>query len=390
MLHDGVWRLLGLALVGLTLTSIIGLLQRTGEMSNLPWQQAFSALPLVLSKTHYGMTWLVRMAGVVVLWFGWWRLNKGIGSVFPGEGRKLSPFVAFLYAMMLAMASVAWSVSASSHAADWGDFTLPEWTSWLHIMVGSAWLGGILAFALVIGRRLREPSERTQALFAVCAGRLSRLAGIALSLVLATAAYNVWRQLDRFSDLWSSGYGEIILAKLVLVGLVAVIGASSRYFNLPFLCRETGGSLPAQRTRLPLRILRRLPPSWRPGEGPDLTRQFGYRVTTAAWLTVGVLICAALLGHTMPPGKHVDAVRVTTGTANVLPPRRNNRVTIDPIQNTTVPYIAPVYGFSDAVRSAQSAVRRIAKTVTRRPPSLRLPATICSAPRCPLIVVMAL
>jgi len=337
VLHDGVWRLLGLALVGLTLTSIIGLLLRTGEMSNLPWEQAFSVLPLVLSKTHYGMTWLVRMAGVGVLCFGWWRLKKRIGSFFPRRESKQLPSLAFLYAMMAAVASVAWSVSASSHAADWGDFTLPEWTSWLHIMVGSVWLGGILAFALVIGRRLREPSERTQALFAVCAGRLSRLAGVALGLVLATAAYNVWRQLDRFSDLWSSGYGEIILAKLALVGLVAVIGASSRYFNLSFLCRQTGGSPSVRRTRLPLRILRRLRPSWRPREGPDLTRQFGYRVTTAAWLTVGVLICAALLGHTMPPGKHVDAVRVTTGTAYVLPRHQINGVTIDPVQDATIP-----------------------------------------------------
>jgi len=305
-LHDELWRLLGLALAGLTFMNTIGLLLRTAEMSNLPWRKAFSAIPLVLSATHYGMTWFVSTTAVGVLWLGWWRIKRGVKkgtvSLFPEEESKLSPFLRpFLYVMMLAMACVVWSVSASSHAADWGDFTLPEWMGWLHIMAGSIWLGGIMAFALVIPKPSRGPTERARVLFAVYADRLSRLAGIALLLVLVTGAYNVWRQLDYFSDLWSSGYGRVILFKLMLVALMAAMGALSRYFNLPFLCHDAG-------VALPLRILRWLRPSWIPRKGDALVRQFQRRIVMDVWLALGVLICAALLGHTMPPRKHVDAV----------------------------------------------------------------------------------
>jgi len=291
------WRMFGLILAGLTLVSVIGLLLRTAEMGGLPWSKAFSAVPLVLSETHYGMTWLVRMAAVAVLWLGWW-----------WGGMRDSRLL--IWTMMLAAACVVWSVSASSHAADWGDFTLPEWVSWLHIMAGSLWVGGILAFALVTQRCLREQQEGSQPLFAACAGGLSRLAGMALALVLATGAYNVWQQLEHFSDLWASSYGRIILLKLVLVGLMAVLGALSRYFNLPFLCREADVPLPGWRmVEWPLRMLRRWYPSWRPCKGDALVRQFGRRLTVEAWLALGVLVCAALLGHAMPPKKHIDTVR---------------------------------------------------------------------------------
>jgi len=296
ILHDGLWRLLGLMLVGLTLVSVTGLFQRTVEMSGLSWEGAFSAMPLVLSETHYGMTWLVRMTAVGVLWFGWWRRRKW-------DSRLMT------WVMMLAAACVVWSVSASSHAADWGDFTWPEWVSWLHIMTGSIWVGGMLAFVLVVRRRLHDQPEGYQALFAICADGLSRLAGVALALVLATGAYNVWRQLDHFSDLWASSYGRIILFKLALVGLMAAMGAASRYFNLPFLCHEAGVPLPGRwMVKWPLWILQRWYPSWRPRKGDGLARQFGRRVTVEVWLALGVLVCAALLGHAMPPKKQAGAI----------------------------------------------------------------------------------
>jgi len=300
-LHDSLWHLLGLMLGGLTLMSITGLLQRTVEMSGLPQGEAFSAVPLALSGTHYGITWLVRMAGVTVLWLGWWR------------GRMRDSRLLALV-MMLAASCVAWSVSASSHAADWGDFTLPEWMSWLHIMAGSLWVGGMLAFVSVIRQCPHGQSKQARAMFAACAAGLSHLAGIALVLVLATGAYNVWRQLDRFSDLWSSDYGRIILFKLALVALMAMLGALSRYFGLPFLCKEAGVPLASRQTSLPLQIWKQWHPSWKQCEGDALVRQFRRRVTVEVWLALGVLVCAALLGHAMPPKKHADAVQHVTIT----------------------------------------------------------------------------
>jgi len=272
-LHGALWRMLGLVLAALTVVSVIGLFQRTVEMSGLPWEEVFSAVPRVLSGTHYGITWIVRMAAVGVMWLGYWQRGS----------RRLTS------AMMLAAACVAWSVSASSHAADRGDFTLPEWSSWLHIMAGAMWVGGLLAFVLVVWRCLHEQSEREQALFVACAGGLSRLAGIALVLVLTTGACNVWLQLDRFSDLWSSGYGRIILLKIVMVSAMIALGAANRYMALPKLA-----------------------------QGFPHIRQFMRRLTLEAWLALGVLVCAAFLGHAMPPKKGAGVVYMDNGKALVV------------------------------------------------------------------------
>jgi len=287
-LHDTLWRLLGPALTALTLISLIGLLQRTAEMGGLAWDGILSSLPLVLLQTHYGMTWFVRAAAIIVLWLLWW----------PGQ-RYGSRRIAC--AMLLLTACVVWSVAASGHGGDWGDFTLSEWMWWLHIMSASLWVGAILAFVLGIQRQLRDPSKR--ALFAVCAGRLSSLAGMALALVLATGAYNAWHQLGHVSELWSSHYGRIILFKLMLVGLMSMLGAFNRYFNLPLLCRDENRSLSGQQPAQlsPLGILQRFRPLWQLRGVP--IRRFTRSVILEVWLALGVLICAALLGHTMPPRK---------------------------------------------------------------------------------------
>jgi len=315
-MYDNIWRLLGLTLAALTLTSLIVLLQRSAEMADTPWSDAFSIVPLVLTKTHFGLTWWVRTAALLALWAGWYRgIRSRTISLFPESEILRSPFHTYQPSnsklMFVAAICLVWCVSAASHAADWGDFTLSEGVSWLHIMAGSLWVGGILAFALVVRRGLRERQQQKQALFAACAGRLSRLAGIALALVLLTGIYNVWRQLERFSDLWSSDYGRIILIKLVLVGIMATMGASSRYFNLPFLCRQS--AMP-----LPLRIWQRWRSLWKPRQRDTLVCQFNRRMTIAAWLSLGVLVCAALLGHAMPPKQHVDAVGMDTDRVPVI------------------------------------------------------------------------
>jgi len=310
-LRYGLWRLLGPVLAGLTLVSVIGLLLRTAEMSGLPLGKALPAVPLTLSKTHYGMTWIVRMVGVSFLWLGWGWMRKG--RVHQPSMEKLQSS-SCLYAMLAAAACVVWSVSASSHAADWGDFTWPEWVSWLHISAGSVWVGGILAFVAVTRRRRNRPTLAL-ATFATCARNLSRMAGMALTVVLASGVYNVWRQLDRFSDLVSSGYGRIVLFKILLVFAMIALGAGNRYFNLPFLCRHAGITPPARQTDLPVRILRRINPSWKPCENNALVRQFGRRIAVEAWLALAVVACAAWLGHAMPPQKHGDRARAVVESA---------------------------------------------------------------------------
>jgi len=263
-LHDVLWRVLGLVLAGLTIMSVIMLLQRTMEMSGLPWSGVFSAVSQTLFKTHYGITWWGRVFAIAVLWAGWWWGRR--------EHKRLNGT-----GMFLAAVCVVWSVSASGHASDWGDFTLPEMMSWLHIIGASIWAGSILVFVCVIWPPLRGRTNHE--LFATCTAKLSRLAGVTVGFVLCTGAYNVWLQLGHVDDLWTSGYGRIILFKITLVGAMIVLGAVNRYASLPKL-----------------------------KQGAPYVHLFVRRLMLEAGLVLGVLICAALLEHGMPPKKQVDVI----------------------------------------------------------------------------------
>ncbi|WP_407942739.1 hypothetical protein [Mariprofundus ferrooxydans] len=91
---------------------------------------------------------------------------------------------------------------------------------------------------------------------------------------------------------------------MALAGVMAAIAAFNRFFTLPLLRHSEGGLLPGQRTGLALRVLRQWYPSWRPREAGALVRRFAHGVTVEAWLALGVLLCAAILAHAMPPKEH--------------------------------------------------------------------------------------
>ena len=61
LLLANVWKLIGLTVAMLVLSSSVLLLTRTAEMSGLPLAAGLSLVPTVLFKTHYGQAWLIRV-----------------------------------------------------------------------------------------------------------------------------------------------------------------------------------------------------------------------------------------------------------------------------------------------------------------------------------------
>ncbi|HAM51621.1 MAG TPA: hypothetical protein DCP92_13405, partial [Nitrospiraceae bacterium] len=101
-------RLLILCLIALIISSIINLIQRTMEMSGLGLSAVPSVLPLVLFKTHYGTIGLVRSGGLAL----------ALAISFIGRRHLNSRFVSII--LLCAAATIAFSRSATSHAADYG------------------------------------------------------------------------------------------------------------------------------------------------------------------------------------------------------------------------------------------------------------------------------
>ncbi len=189
-------------------------------MSGQPLLHSLSAVPLVITATHYGHVWLIRPAMLVVLWIAWWLCR----------GRRDAP--APWIAMLAAFAVFAFSRSASGHAADAGDFGVQEFIDWLHLLSMSVWVGGVFAALLAVFPALRLCATCSPAQLAQFARRLSRSSAIALGVVVVTGIYNAWMRLGTLPALVDTEYGRTLCIKLILVGLVIALSTVNRFVHV--------------------------------------------------------------------------------------------------------------------------------------------------------------
>ncbi len=274
------WKLLGLSLIILTLTSAAGLLLRTASMSELPVMQAFPALPTVLFKTQYGSLWLWRSGALLLLWLAWalhWRKLDG----------RLIPALVFL-----ALTLIAFALSASGHAGDDGLFTFVSFANTLHILGAMLWGGGIIAMTLHILTRLLRGDNNTRTLIAHSSLRLSTLATVALIITLLPGIYHAWLQIGSWPALWETRYGQILLAKIFFVGAMMLLGALHRYISVPAVQRHAQQPEPA--TLIPV-------PQWlRRGDDTHAPRHFLRSLRAEMTLLLIVLALAAVLSQQTP------------------------------------------------------------------------------------------
>jgi putative copper resistance protein D len=202
----------------LTLTSVALLFARSIAISGMPFPQVASVVPLVLRETDFGRMWLARAAAVLLLWLLW--MSVGI--------RKRRG----LCSLALLAGVVAFSRSATGHAGDHGDFQWLVWIGWLHLISAGLWGGAIVAFVVAVRPVLRQHPQHGDAAAAIVR-RYSLLAAAGLALAAATGVCNAWQRIGGWQPLWTTRYGLILDAKLVLVIAMAILGATNRFRHVP-------------------------------------------------------------------------------------------------------------------------------------------------------------
>jgi copper transport protein len=131
-----------------------------------------------------------------------------------------------------------------------------------HFVAAGVWFGGLAA--LLLGVR-GAPSEDK----AAAVRRFSAIAVVALVLVLVTGAIRAVDELGSWGELFDTGYGRAVLAKIVLIALIFALAARNRRRSVPAAASDLG---PLRRTS---------------------------RIELA--LALGALVAAALLGSLAPP-----------------------------------------------------------------------------------------
>ena len=139
-------------------------------------------------------------------------------------------------AFVLSLVFVA-GLSVSGHdAVDPGSSWKTEIADWVHLSGASLWIGGLATMGVLLwtgAPELRRPA------FA----NFSQLATVTIALVLAAGTYLgiVW--LPHLHDLWTTGYGQVLLVKLALVSLALLWGAFHKFVIGPALQRGDAGFL---------------------------------------------------------------------------------------------------------------------------------------------------
>ena len=118
-------------------------------------------------------------------------------------------------------------LSLSGHsAADAGHSWLSELADWVHLSAATLWVGGLVQLVAVVwpaAPELRRAAFR----------RFSRLATVLVALLLSAGIYLSILRLPHVRDLWTTGYGEVLLVKLGLVALALGWGAVHQFVALP-------------------------------------------------------------------------------------------------------------------------------------------------------------
>lgn len=201
----------------------------------------------VVHDTTFGSIWTARMLlAAIIVGVAAIRLSTATGS------RDLTTSV--LTAAMLA------SLAGTGHAQ------IEE--GWLgvvhvasdaaHLLAAGAWLGGLfpLGFVLSFYAGEMEPA-RAMDLDQVLL-RFSRMGYIAVATLLGSGLVNSWFLVGTVSSLWTTAYGQVLIAKLLLFGGMLALAVLNRFWLVPLMSRPrtdgSGGST-AQAGRLRNHVL---------------------------------------------------------------------------------------------------------------------------------------
>jgi copper transport protein len=214
----------GIGLVVALQAGIASFSLRAEDALQLPFGRFLYGDLSPMAATRFGsafVTMTLGFAGVLALVYLAWLLDR----------------VAFLVPAFAASLLLVGGFSLSGHdAVDPGSSWRTELADWVHVAAGSLWIGGLATLAGLVW--MQAPQLRRAAFV-----RFSRLATVLIALVLAAGVYLSIVRLPHLHDLWTTGYGRVLLVKVALVCFALAWGAFHHFVIRPALERADLGFL---------------------------------------------------------------------------------------------------------------------------------------------------
>lgn len=150
----------------------------------------------------------------------------------PGPGRPFASRWLLTPATVVLVVALLVSFTFHGHTVTEGNRWVTGAVGMLHVVAASIWAGGVVAFAVVLWRRHRR-AERLNGL--ELALRFSTIAGAGLALAGIAGTTLAVIILDEASQLWTTPWGRLLVAKTLAVATAAAVGTYNHFIVIPWM-----------------------------------------------------------------------------------------------------------------------------------------------------------
>jgi putative copper resistance protein D len=216
--------LAGTAVLGAVLSVASMVMMASAMSGETDFAELRPHIEMMLFETDVGLAWGVRIVALVI---------AGLAVMLRASGFSL--WVA-AFAGAVALASLAWS---GHGAMDEGNRRYWHFAvDILHLLAAGAWLGALLAFALMA----KINALQTEARLRLLARAVNRFEAIGAAIVVVITVTGVVNYLfivgPKLDEVFLSTYGILLFIKVVLFAGMLVLAALNRFHLGPFLERS--------------------------------------------------------------------------------------------------------------------------------------------------------
>lgn len=189
-------------------------------MTETPLNEVFSILSPFLTKTKYGRFSVFRMIGLGII------VLLSFSSVWK-DSRWTSWFGIMVSIGLLLV------IAMSGHQGTKGYVTVPFYIDIIHLAAISLWIGGLFFIRFCYTFFLEHTGAELWEQFCDLINRYSQVATYSVALVGITGLLLAYFNIKGITELIGTRYGQVLLFKFLLVGIMFLLGGINKFFNVP-------------------------------------------------------------------------------------------------------------------------------------------------------------
>jgi len=218
-------KITGAALVGVLVSNFVMIAVQTVRLETSP---------IDVLGTTFGTTWLIRMIITIILlgiWF-WMERKPRLTN------KKHVP-------MLIVSLALIFTTTMFGHGTA-SELVAPMILDYVHNLLASVWIGGVIFFAFVILPTLAKLNwmEKEKTVLAILP-RYSGMITIALGILIITGPTLLWFLESNVTSITNSTYGFLIFAKIFLALIMIGLGAYFQFKVQRPATKNLGGAIGA-------------------------------------------------------------------------------------------------------------------------------------------------